>query len=122
VTSTLRISTAGELLGSDELYNYPLIPTTRTPLHCAVAYSNLVVTRYLVEHGASLFLATKDGDTPLHIAEEECKLVKAGQQERESGEDRGTLETAVQCLDYLKGTQLLPDELVNLDAIQLKST
>lgn len=75
----------------------------RTPLHCAVAYSNLVVTRYLVEHGASLFLTTKEGDTPLHIAEEEHKLVRMGQQDGGSTGQDGTLEAATKCLDYLKG-------------------
>ena len=41
--------------------------------------------QYLVEHGASLFLTTKDGNTPLEVAEEE-------------GE-------AANCIQYLKGNK-----------------
>ena len=73
---------------------------TRTPLHCAVAYCNLEVIRYLLEHGASLFLMTRDGDTPLAIAQEELKLVKAEQQ---SSAD--VLTSATKCLEYLQGQQ-----------------
>ena len=70
----------------------------RSPLHCAVAYSNLEIVRYLVEHGASMFLATRDGDTPLNIAQEEHKLLK----EEEAGSQSHTLEMAARCLEYLK--------------------
>ncbi len=40
----------------------------RTPLHCAVAFDNLYLVKYLVEHGASLYLTTADGDTPVDVA------------------------------------------------------
>lgn len=73
----------------------------RTPLHCAVAYCNLEVIRYLIEHGASLFLMTSDGDTPLAIAQEELKLVKAQQPS-----DADVLTSAAECLKSLQGQQV----------------
>ena len=49
-----------------------------------------------MEHGASLYLSTKDGDTPLNIAQEEYKLWD-GQSNSEN------LHAATECLQYLKG-------------------
>lgn len=68
-------------------------------MHCAVAYSNLEVIRYLVQHGASLFLRTRDGDTPLNIAQEEHKLLGV---EQGAGLD-DNLKAATECLEYLRG-------------------
>ena len=69
----------------------------RTPLHCAVAYSNLDMIRYLIGHGASLFLKTREGETPAKIGMEEYRL----QQESQGGR---TNDTTVECLKYLTGT------------------
>ena len=68
----------------------------RTPLHCAVAYSNLDMIRYLIGHGASLFLKTGEGETPAKIGMEEYRL----QQESQGGK---TDETTIECLKYLTG-------------------
>ena len=73
---------------------------SRTPLHCAIAYSNVEIVRYLVEHGASMFLATRDGDTPYNIAQEEHKLLL---EEGEESQNSNTLLSAAKCLEYLRG-------------------
>ncbi len=73
----------------------------RTPLHCAIAYSNVEMVRYQVEHGASLFLATQDGDTPYNIAQEEQKLLM---EEGVEPQETHTLQAAAECLEYLTGT------------------
>ena len=78
--------------------------TCRTPLHCAVAYSNTDITRYLVENGASLFLTTKDGDTPLKIGTEEYEIQRGNMSTDgvEKGEESDCQATA-ECLHYLMG-------------------
>ena len=85
----------------------PLITDTgilnyfRTPLHCAVAYTNLEMVRFLVQQGASLFMMTKDGDTPLKIIAEEYKSQK--EEDKDSSEKASQL---VACLHHLAGTIL----------------
>ncbi len=60
----------------------------------------MAMVRYLVEHGASLFLATQDGDTPYHIAQEEHKLL---QEEGAGPKGNHTHQAAAECLEYLRG-------------------
>ncbi len=69
----------------------------RTPLHCAAAYCNLDMIHYLIDNGASLFLTTQDGETPLKIAIEEYEVQSQGE-----GKQEGS-QTAVECLHYLIG-------------------
>ena len=69
----------------------------RTPLHCAVAYTNLEMIRFLVQQGASLFMMTKDGDTPLKIIAEEYKSQK------EEDKDSERASQLVACLHHLAG-------------------
>ena len=77
----------------------------RTPLHCAVAYSNLEMIHYLLENGASLFLETRDGETPLKIGVEEYEL---SQEAVGHGEEVLSSVPAEECLKYLiGGSQLL---------------
>ena len=52
--------------------------------------------RYLIGHGASLFLETTEGETPVKIGMEEYRL----QQESQAGK---TNEATVECLKYLTG-------------------
>lgn len=65
-------------------------------MHCAVAYSNVAVIRYLVEHGASLFLTTGEGETPHDIAQEEHRLVL------KEPAHADMLSATTECLRYLK--------------------
>ena len=53
--------------------------------------------KYLVHEGASLFLTTKDGDTPIEILAEDYKA------QRESKNDSESSSHLVSCLDYLQG-------------------
>ena len=53
--------------------------------------------KYLVHQGASLFLTTKDGDTPIEILVEDYKTQK------ENKEDSERTSQLVACLDYLQG-------------------
>ena len=69
----------------------------RTPLHCAVVYTNLEMIRYLVHQGASLFMMTKDGDTSLKIITEDYKSQK------EEDKDSEKASQLVACLHYLAG-------------------
>ncbi len=50
---------------------------------------------YLIDNGASLFLTTQDGETPLKIAIEEYEVQGEGKQEGS--------QMAVECLHYLIG-------------------
>ena len=78
---------------------YPPHFPHRTPLHCAVAYSNRSAVDYLLTHGASLWLETEEeGDSALRLAERELQ-----REEREEGE----LDAAQHCLDLLKSTVLM---------------
>lgn len=70
----------------------------RTPLHCAAAYCNLSMTQYLIENGGSLFMTTKDGDTPLKIAAEESEVQRQGK-----NDEKEANQTAIECLHYLMG-------------------
>ena len=69
----------------------------RTPLHCAVAYRNLEMIKYLVNQGASLFLTTKDGDAPTEILAQDYKAQKENKSDSES------TSQLVACMDYLQG-------------------
>ena len=69
----------------------------RTPLHVAVAYRNLEMLKFLVHQGASLFVATHDGDTPLKILVEDHKMIS---KEEKDSEKTSQLEA---CLQYLTG-------------------
>ena len=55
------------------------------------------MVQYLLEHGASLFLTTKDGETPLMIGEEECKL------QGDDGLGGGVNQLTADCLQLIKG-------------------
>ncbi len=56
------------------------------------------MVQYLVENGGSLFMTTKDGDTPLKIAAEESEVQILGK----DGE-KETNQAAIECLHYLMG-------------------
>ena len=66
----------------------------RSPLHCAVAFDNQFLVKYLVEHGASLFLVTSDGDTPLGVATKD---------HTEQDDDNDDEEDVDSCFKYLTG-------------------
>ena len=53
--------------------------------------------KYLLYQGASLYLTTKDGDTPLKIAMEDFKTMK--DQEKDKDQNKRLLA----CLHYLSG-------------------
>ena len=55
--------------------------------------------QYLVYQGASLFLTTKDGDTPIEILAEDYRAQKENKNDTES------TSQLVACLDYLQGKQ-----------------
>ena len=56
----------------------------RTPLHCAVAYSNAEAVGYLLSHGASLWLKTREeGETAMELGERELAA------QREEGDKAG---------------------------------
>ena len=74
---------------SQALLLYLPTPTCRTPLHCAASCSNLEMVQYLIHNGASVFMKTVDGQTPLRVAFEEFE---------ESGDTEGS--AASECLDY----------------------
>ena len=67
----------------------------RTPLHLAVAYSNPAMLRYLISNGASLFLLTREGESPLKIGLEEYQL------QQKTGDRASTV--LEQCIEYLMG-------------------
>ena len=93
----LNVVSSSQWVNNTHTHIYPLSPHShRTPLHCAVAYSNLDMIRYLIGHGASLFLETTEGETPVKIGMEEYRL----QQESQGGK---TNEATVECLKYLTG-------------------
>ena len=68
-------------------------PPCRTPLHCAIAYSNLEMLQYLLENGASLFLEAREGETPLRIGMEEYRL-----QQEAQGYTNPATEECLKCL------------------------
>ena len=57
--------------------------------------------KYLVHQGASLFLTTKDGDTPIEIIMEDYKAQK------ENNNDSERTSQLVACLEYLQGKNRL---------------
>ena len=57
----------------------------------------MAIIRYLIEHGASLFLATGEGETPHDIAKEEHRLVL------DEPAHADMLSATSECLHYLKG-------------------
>ena len=68
----------------------------RTPLHCAVAYSNAEAVDYLLSHGASLWLETREeGETAMELGERELAA------QREEG-DRAGQEAAILSLALLQ--------------------
>ena len=74
--------------------HYTLPSSSRTPLHCAVAYSNCHVISYLLSKGASLFLKTQEGDSPLSLGQVELRA----QQEMAEGGNVAAAEQALHCL------------------------
>lgn len=72
----------------------------RTPLHCAAAYRNQEMMEYLLCQGASLYLTTKDGDTPLNIIMEDYKTVKGEEKDVDQNSKSSQL---LACLNYLSG-------------------
>ena len=68
----------------------------RTPLHCAVAYSNGEAVSYLLSHGASLWLETEEErETAVELGERELAA------QREEGDTAGQ-EAALHCLTLLQ--------------------
>ena len=106
------IHRAGPPFLDNHYRGYQHAPNTyRTPLHCAAAYRNLDIIRYLVQNGSSLFLATQDGDSPLKIAIEEYEVERQSKvesdQDPENRKPKGTPQMAVECLHFLMGEQTL---------------
>lgn len=67
----------------------------RTPLHCAVAYSNSAAVTYLLSHGACLWLVTEEGDTALALGGKEL----AAQRELGGKAGQAAAEHSLHCLE-----------------------
>lgn len=66
-----------------------------------------MLVKYLVEHGASLFLTTNDGDTPLTVAQKE-KVMEERAEGGGGGKGKEKEGTGMDdCLHYLQGERVL---------------
>ena len=84
------VGVGGALLQLNTFHCPSPSPPHRTPLHCSASCSNLEMVQYLIHNGASVFMKTVDGQTPLRVAFEEFE---------DSGDTEGSATS--ECLDYL---------------------